>query len=129
MAISELARALAIFNSLSPSAFPLHHAQVLVFIAQKGSCSYAEIETAFNLSNASVSRICGALSDASNRRVSTLNLIEIFRDPNEGRRHRVRLNAKGKAVMQTVAQALEPTTQTDQWKPQAQSLAGPPAGL
>lgn len=120
MALHRLARALAIFNSLDPSALPLHHAQVLVFIAQKGACTYAEIEAEFNLSNASVSRICGALSDASNRRASTLNLIEIFRDPNEGRRHRVRLNAKGKAVMQTVTQALEPTTH-DQWTQQAQS--------
>jgi DNA-binding MarR family transcriptional regulator len=120
MALHQLARALAIFNSLDPSALPLHHAQALVFIAQKGACTYAEIEAEFNLSNASVSRICGALSDASNRRASTLNLIEIFRDPNEGRRHRVRLNAKGKAVMQTVLQALEPTTH-DQWTQQAQS--------
>ena len=121
MALHQLARSLAIFNSLDPSALPLHHAQVLVFIAQKGACTYAEIEEEFNLSNASVSRICGALSEVSSRRVSTLNLIEIYRDPNEGRRHRVRLNARGKAVMQTVAQALEPTTQTDQWTQQAQS--------
>jgi DNA-binding MarR family transcriptional regulator len=128
MAISELARALAILNSLDPSALPLHHAQVLVFIAQRGACAYSEIEQEFNLSNASVSRICGALSDASNRRKETLNLIEIFRDPNEGRRHRVRLNAKGKAVMRSVTQALEPTTQTDQWTQQAPSPAGQPAG-
>jgi len=120
MALHRLARALAIFNLLDPSALPLHHAQALVFIAQKGACTYAEIEAEFNLSNASVSRICGALSDTSNRRASTLNLIEIFRDPNEGRRHRVRLNAKGKAVMQTVLQALELTTH-DQWTQQAQS--------
>jgi len=120
MALHQLARALAIFNSLDPSALPLHHCQVLVFIAQKGACTYAEIEQEFNLSNASVSRICGALSDASNRRTSTLDLIEIYRDPTEGRRHRVRLNAKGKAVMRSVAQALEPTTH-DQWTQQAPS--------
>ena len=121
MALHQLASALAIFNSLHPSALPLHHAQVLVFIAQKGACAYAEIEEEFNLSNASASRICGALSDASNRRKETLNLIEIFRDPTEGRRHRVRLNAKGKAVMRSIAQALETTTH-DQWnQPQEQS--------
>ena len=105
----------------------MHHAQVLVFIAQKGACTYAEIEEEFNLSNASVSRICGALSDASNRRATTLNLIEIFRDPNEGRRHRVRLNTKGKAVMRTITQAFETTTH-DQWTPQAQSPGGLLAG-
>jgi DNA-binding MarR family transcriptional regulator len=121
MALHQLASALAIFNALDPSALPLHHAQVLVFIAQKGACSYSEIEEEFSLSNASVSRICGALSDVSNRRKETLNLIEIFRDPTEGRRHRVRLNAKGKAVMRSIAQALEPTTH-DQWnQPQEQS--------
>ena len=121
MALHQLASALAIFNSLDPSALPLHHAQVLVFIAQKCACSYSEIEDEFNLSNASASRICGALSDASNRRKETLNLIEIFRDPTEGRRHRVRLNAKGKAVMRSIAQALETTTH-DQWnQPQEQS--------
>jgi DNA-binding MarR family transcriptional regulator len=103
MTLHELASALAIFNALDPSALPLHHAQVLIFIAQNEACSYAQIEQQFNLSNASVSRICGALSDASNRRVSTLNLVEIFRDPGEGRRHRVRLNAKGKAVMRSIA--------------------------
>jgi DNA-binding MarR family transcriptional regulator len=119
MALHQLARSLAILNSLDPSALPLHHAQVLVFIAQKGACAYSEIEQEFNLSNASVSRICGALSDASNRRVSTLNLIEIFRDPTEGRRHRVRLNAKGKAVMRSIAQAFDTTTH-DQWNQQEQ---------
>ena len=124
MALHQLARALAIFNALDPAALPLHHAQVLVFIAQKGAVSYAEIEAEFNLSNASVSRICGALSDASNRRASTLDLIEIYRDPAEGRRHRVRLNAKGKAVMRSVAQALEPTTQPDQWNKQQEPLQG-----
>jgi DNA-binding MarR family transcriptional regulator len=67
------------------------------------------------------------LSDASNRRKETLNLIEIFRDPNEGRRHRVRLNTKGKAVMQTITQALETTTH-DQWTQQAQSPGGRLAG-
>jgi DNA-binding MarR family transcriptional regulator len=128
MALHQLARSLAILNSLDPSALPLHHAQVLVFIAQKGACTYAEIEEEFNLSNASVSRICGALSDTSNRRATTLNLIEIFRDPNEGRRHRVRLNTKGKAVMQTITQALEPTTQTDQWTQQEPSPGGLTAG-
>ena len=103
MTLRDLSTALAILNALDPSALPLHHAQVLIFIAQKEACSYADIGQQFNLSNASVSRICGALSGASNRRVSTLNLIEIFRDPAEGRRHRVRLNAKGKAVMRSIA--------------------------
>ena len=123
MALHQLARALAIFNALDPAALPLHHAQVLVFIAQKGAVSYAEIEAEFNLSNASVSRICGALSETSNRRASTLDLIEIYRDPTEGRRHRVRLNAKGKAVMRSVAQALEPTTH-HQWNKQQEPLQG-----
>ena len=127
MSLHQLARSLAILNSLDPAALPLHHAQVLVFIAQKGTCSYSEIEQEFNLSNASVSRICGALSDASNRRKETLNLIEIFRDPTEVRRHRVRLNAKGKAVMRSIAQALETTTH-DQWTQQAPSPDGQLAG-
>ena len=127
MALRQLAHALSIFNALDPAALPLHHAQVLVFIAQKGACTYSEIEAEFNLSNASVSRICGALSDVSNRRASTLDLIEIYRDPTEGRRHCVRLNAKGKAVMRSVAQALELTTH-DQWTQQAQSPGELPAG-
>jgi DNA-binding MarR family transcriptional regulator len=105
--ISALSRALAILNALDPAALPLHHAQVFLFIGENSACAYADIEKEFDLSNASVSRICGALSNASNRRKETLNLIEIFRDPNEGRRHRVRLNAKGKAVMRSISQSLE----------------------
>ena len=106
MALNQFANALAILNSLDPFAIPLHHAQVLVYIAQKGACTYSDIEEKFNLSNPSVSRICGALSDTSNRRASTLNLVEIYRDPAEGRRYRVRLNARGKAVIQSVTNAL-----------------------
>jgi DNA-binding MarR family transcriptional regulator len=99
MQLNQVAAVLAQFDTLDPKALPLHHAQVLVFIAQKGSCIFEEIENEFHLSNASVSRICGAFSDESNRRKQTLNLIEIFRDPAEARRYRVRLNARGHAFI------------------------------
>ena len=122
MDLSELARALAIFDQLDPARMQLHHVQVLVYVAQKGACSYRQIEEAFSLSNASVSRICGALSDASNRRKETMNLVVIERDAAEGRRHRVTLSPKGKALFRAI------TTTHDQWKQQEPSPAGPMAG-
>ena len=104
--LSKLSQCLEIFNQLDPTRMQLHHVQVRVFIAEEGACSYRDIELAFALSNASVSRICGALGDESNRRKETMNLITIERDPREGRRHRVSLSAKGKALFRAIQQTI-----------------------
>jgi len=101
--LRQLASALALLNSLDPSALPTHHAQALVFLALEGPCTYRQLEDALGTSNASVSRILTALSTESNRRSKPLGLVEIYRDPGEGRRYLCRLNSKGQAIARALA--------------------------
>ena len=103
MDLRQLAGALDILGSLDPGVLPLHHTQVFLFISSKDSCTYKEIEQRFNLSNAAVSRICNALSSSARHRGNSLGLVEIFIDPKEGRRYRVRLSKKGKSMQQNLA--------------------------
>ena len=104
MDLDRLATALEIFGSLAPGHLPTHHVQMVLFIATGGSAgvTYAAIETRFNLSNASASRSVNALSEGAKHRKSALGLVEIFRDVDEGRRYRVRLTAKGQALIRSI---------------------------
>lgn len=103
MDLAELQRCLDVFAALDPGRLPLHHAQVFLFIARQGSCTYRDIEQAFSLSNASASRIVNSLSAASPHRKNCLDLVEAMQDPAEGRRLMVRLTIKGKAVARQLA--------------------------
>tara|TARA_R100000234_G_scaffold80285_1_gene50326 strand:- start:13442 stop:13762 length:321 start_codon:yes stop_codon:yes gene_type:complete len=102
MDLRQLEAALDILGALDPGVLPLHHTQVFLFIAKQESCTYREIEERFNLSNAAVSRISNALSENARHRGNSLGLVEIFIDPQEGRRYRVRLTKKGKSIHQNL---------------------------
>ena len=102
MDLSQLSRALAVFGALDPGALAFHHVQVLLLIAERGSCTYKEIEQELGFSNASVSRTIDSLAESSNHRRNNLGLVEKFIDPAEGRRYRARLTRKGKALLRTI---------------------------
>ena len=104
MDLDRLANALEIFGSLAPGAMPLHHMQLVLFIKEGGQkgVTYGDIERRFRLSNASASRSVNALSETVRHRKTALGLVEIIRDAEEGRRYRVRLTAKGSAVVRSI---------------------------
>ena len=100
--IEQLGKAFEIFGSLDPGALPLHHAQIYLFIAEEGSTTYREIEEKFELSNASASRVVNSLSSKARHRQTSLGLCEIYQDPKEGRRNRVKLSKKGKYLYKQI---------------------------
>lgn len=102
MDLDQLSAGLEVLGSLDPGALPLHHAQVFLFIAEQGSCTYRDIEKRFGISNASASRIVNSLGEFSGHRKSPLGLISVGIDPGEGRRYRVRLTKKGEAVIRSI---------------------------
>lgn len=99
MDLRELEGGLAAFAVLSPTAFPLHHAQLFLVVAQDGPCSFRHLEEKLNISNGTVSRSVAALGTEHWRGYPGHGLLEVFRDPDEGRRFQVRLAAKGKALV------------------------------
>jgi YD repeat-containing protein len=99
MDLRQLEGALAAFAVLSPTQFPVHHAQVFLHVATSGGCTYEEIEEALNLSNSTVSRTVHALGDTHRKGYDGHGLLETHKDPEEGRRYLVRLTAKGKALL------------------------------
>ena len=102
MDVSRLEAVLRVFGALDPGKLPLHHIQVFLLVAREGSCTYRFLEEELNLTNASVSRSVTGLSAHANHRQEPLGLLELYRDPEEGRRHRVRLTAKGKAIVKAI---------------------------
>lgn len=102
MDLRELERALAAFAVLAPTAFPLHHAQLFLVVAKDGPCSYRFLEEALNVSNGTVSRAVAALGTEHWRGYPGHGLLDVFRDPDEGRRFLVRLTAKGKALSRQI---------------------------
>jgi len=102
MDLPRLVSALALFGGIDPGAMPLHHVQILALIASRGSVTYADIEKEIGLSNAAVSRSLNALSDNVRHRAECFGLVEIYRDPVEGRRYRVRLSRKGAALFRAI---------------------------
>ena len=109
MSLRQLESCLALLGSLEPGNMPIHHARVLVWLAQRESATYKEIEEAAGLSNAAVSRTLNSLAEESPHRKNTLGLVEIYRDSKEGRRYRARLNQKGQAFIGAVAALLDAT--------------------
>jgi len=102
MDLDQLAAGLEVLGSLDPGALPLHHAQVFLFIAERESCTYREVEERFGISNASASRIVNSLGEHSGHRKAPLGLTQVFIDPAEGRRYRVRLTKKGQSVIRSL---------------------------
>lgn len=99
MDLAELAGALNVFAALDPTVFQLHHAQLFVEVAIRGSCTYADLEKELNLTSGSVSRSVTALSEVNRYGGKGYKLLETYKDPDEPRRYRVRLSAKGKALL------------------------------
>ncbi len=99
MDLSQLESALAAFSFLSPTSFPVHHAEVFLLVAKEGPCTYDAIEKALNLSNSTVSRTVMALGELHRKGYPGHGLLETYSDPAEGRRYLVRLTAKGKALL------------------------------
>ena len=102
MDMGELGAALEILGSLDPGALPLHHCAALLYVAERGSCTYREIEQRFGISNASASRIVNSLGEHSGHRKAPLGLIRVEIDALEGRRYRVRLTKRGEAVIRSL---------------------------
>ena len=106
MDLGRLATTLEIINSLDPGSFYLHHLQILLTISEAGAagCTYGDIEVRHGLSNAAASRSVNALSSFARHRKSAMGLVEIIRDPNEGRRYRCRLTSKGQSIIRSIEQ-------------------------
>jgi DNA-binding MarR family transcriptional regulator len=104
MDLSQLRRALAVVGAVDPAQCPVHHVQILLLVAEAGpgGCTYRHLEEALNLSNASVSRSVNALGLNARHVKNPLGLLLIDIDPAEGRRYRVRLSAKGKALIRAL---------------------------
>ena len=101
--IKKFFNALSIFEAMCPKNMPTHHIQGYLFIASKPSVTYREIEQALGVTNASASRISHTLSDIKpNHRDTNFGLVEIYPDPKEGRRYRVRVTASGKAIYKSL---------------------------
>ena len=94
------------FNALDPGALPLHHARIFCEILQNGSMTYREIEEKFSLSNASASRVVNSLSNQARHRQTSLGLVEIYIDPEEGRRYRAKASKKGKMLGDSLVNTL-----------------------
>ena len=90
---------MAAFAVLSPTAFPVHHAQVFLLIAAHEPVTYRRIEEGLSLDNGTVSRVVAVLGSEHWRGYPGFGLVETFRDPAEGRRFMVRLTAKGRAMV------------------------------
>ncbi len=101
--IKKFFNALSILEALFPKNMYAHHIQVFLFIASKHSVTYREIEEKFETTNASASRTVHTLAENPPRhRKNCLKLVEIYIDPEEGRRYRVRANAAGKALYKSL---------------------------
>jgi len=98
MDLNQLASALAAFSVLNPTSFPIHHAEVFLYVARRGRCTYAEIERDLDLSNSTVSRVVMALGEVHRKGYPGHGLLGIIKDPDEGRRYLITLTAKGKAL-------------------------------
>jgi len=104
---SRLSAALEVFGSLSDSSLPLHQVALVLFVGTHGpaGCTYAEIENRLGISNAAASRSVNSLStSARHRKTEPMGLVEVFIDPAEGRRYRVRLTKKGLNLMRALDQ-------------------------
>lgn len=104
---SRLSAALEVVGSVCDSSIPLHQIAMVLFIGEHSSagCTYAAIEARLGISNAAASRSVNSLStSARHRKTEPMGLVEVFIDPAEGRRYRVRLTKKGLTLMRALDQ-------------------------
>lgn len=98
MDLDQLARALDAFAVHEPTHLYLHHVQVFLEVARHNRRTYDEVAKTLSITPASVSRIALSLSDTHRKGHPGLSLLEIHRDPEEGRRFVLVLSPKGKAL-------------------------------
>lgn len=96
--LNQLARALDAFAVHEPTHLYLHHVQVFLEVARYNRRTYEEIAKTLSITTASVSRVALSLSDTNRKGHPGLRLLEIHRDPEEGRRYVLMLSPKGKAL-------------------------------
>ena len=104
---SRLSAALEVVGSSCDGSIPLHQIALVLFVGEHGpgGCTYAAIETRLGISNAAASRSVNSLStSARHRKTEPMGLVEVFIDPAEGRRYRVRLTKKGLNLMRALDQ-------------------------
>lgn len=107
MKLVKIAKLLDAFLLLEPTHLPVHFCRVFTEVCKADEdnepCTYRRLETATGLSNSAVSRTMNALTAENRKGAAGFNLVEQFRDPDEGRRYIVRLTAKGRAVQRQLA--------------------------
>ena len=96
--VDDLLKAFELFSKLNRGKLYLHHMQVFLAISKKGACTYEDLESLTGLTNASISRTVNSLAMTATHTQKPLGLIEIERDPIEGRRYLVKLAPAGKAL-------------------------------
>jgi DNA-binding MarR family transcriptional regulator len=99
MDLYQLDVALAKFATLDSARLPIHWPQILVAVAILGDPTYEDLEQRLNLTNSSVSRSVNGMGDHHRLGGDGLKLLTASRDPERGRRCRVRLSARGKALV------------------------------
>ena len=104
MDLGQLATALQVASAIDPGGLYVHHLQILLTIREAGpaGCTYATIEERHGISNAAASRSVNALSESARHRKTSMGLVEIRRDPDEGRRYVVVLTKKGEALIKSI---------------------------
>ena len=99
MHIDQLMKAMELIRMLDPKRLQFHHAQIFIYVANKGVCTYRELEEKFEISNAAVSRSVCSLSNVAKHKVSNpLGLLDVSPDPEEGRRNNESLTSRGEAL-------------------------------
>lgn len=99
MDLDRLKTGLGVFACLDPTHLPVHFAQVFLHVATHNNSTFQEVMEALNLSNSAVSRTVMAMGTENRKGKTGFDLLYIFRDPMEGRRYKIGLTAKGKALV------------------------------
>jgi DNA-binding MarR family transcriptional regulator len=102
MKTADLLRALHIFATLDPTHLPIHFSQVLLVVAESEPCTFRCIAQRLDLSNSAVSRTIHALGLVNRKGQEGFDLVQVVRDPAEGRRFLVQLTPKGRAVVRAL---------------------------
>lgn len=98
MDLDQLARALNAFAAYDPTGFPVHYAQLFLYVARKGHCAFAELEEELNVTNGGISRAVAAMSETRANGRPGYRLLEVYKDPEQPRRYQVRLSPFGRAL-------------------------------
>ena len=103
MTASNLLGAFAVF---SKTHMPVHFCQAYleVCLADEANepCTFRRLEEALDLTNSSVSRTVAALGKAHRRGHDGFDLVDVIRDPEQGRRFLIRLTPKGRVFKKVI---------------------------